>query len=258
MYNEFKEQARQSGMLKNIGFKEIEIQHFGKVASSIYFIYDENTKLYEKHRGFFEKPHYDISSIDASEFPLYSHWSYDRIYRYDLIKQPDILMFMLLYSFDFDLGQKKANYDFYEPKTIHESSLSPSIHSVIACELGYEESALDYFKFATRMDLGNYNQNTSEGIHTTSLSAAWINIVYGFGGFRSDGEYFKLAPIIPSIWESYSFSLVLYNIQLKVKVDKNGVVITAQKDLPADILFYDKLLSVKEGENFYELSQKSV
>ena len=106
------------------------------------------------------------------EFPLYHNWSYDRIYRSDMIKQPDVLMFMFLYSKNFSFESKKINYEYYEPKCIHESSLSPSIHSVFASELQKHEEAFEFFGFATRMDLDNYNRNTKEGLHTTSLAGA--------------------------------------------------------------------------------------
>ncbi len=97
-------------------------------------------------------------------------------------------MFMLLFNHAFTKEQLLANYEFYEPKCIHESSLSPSVHSILAAQLKKKKEAFDFFGFATRMDLDNYNRNTEEGLHTTSIAAAWMNIVYGFGGMRSDDE----------------------------------------------------------------------
>ena len=149
---------------------------------SMYIPYDEDTKLFEQHMGYFHLPELDIAAIPADQFPLYSHWSYERIYRNSMIKQPDVLMFLMLYGSEFTQEQLAANYDFYEPRCIHESSLSPSIHSILACRLGRMQKAEDYFGFATRMDLDDYNRNTCEGLHTTSIAGAWMNIVYGFGG----------------------------------------------------------------------------
>ena len=107
-----------------------------------------------------------MDAIPVEDFPLYHHWSYDRIYRNDMIKQPDVLMFMFLYNQSFSRAEKQRNYDYYEPRCIHESSLSPSVHSIFAAELGRPEEAFDFFRFATRIDLDNYNRNTAEGIHT--------------------------------------------------------------------------------------------
>ena len=114
-------------------------------ADSMYIPYDEDTKLFEQHMGYFHLPELDIAAIPADQFPLYSHWSYERIYRNSMIKQPDVLMLLMLYGSEFTQEQLAANYDFYEPRCIHESSLSPSIHSILACRLGRMQKAEDYF-----------------------------------------------------------------------------------------------------------------
>ena len=122
-------------LLDKCGYSDDLLKRMHEANDKMVILYDEKTKLYEQHDGYYKLPHIDIHSIPVTDFPLYSHWSYDRIYRNDIIKQPDVLMFMFLYPSDFTLEQKKANYEFYEPRCIHESSLSPSIHSIFACEL---------------------------------------------------------------------------------------------------------------------------
>lgn len=180
----------------------------------------DDSGLIEQHDGFFDLPHVKIDEIPVEEFPLYNHWSYDRIYRNDMIKQPDVLMFQFLHNQDFSYQSKKINYEYYEPKTIHESSLSPSVHSILAAELGKKEEAYDFFSFATRMDLDNYNRNTREGLHTTSIAAAWMNIVYGFGGVRTDGDHLLLAPMIPQNWQSYRFNITYQEQLIEVVVSQ--------------------------------------
>lgn len=201
---------------------------------------EEGTGIYEQHEGYFDLPHIDIKSIPVTDFPLYHHWSYDRIYRNDMIKQPDVLMFMFLYNQEFSHQAKKVNYEFYEPRTIHESSLSPSIHSIFASELGRHKEAFDFFGFATRMDLDNYNRNTREGLHTTSIAAAWVNIVYGFGGMRSDGDKPVFNPSIPDAWKSYSFGVNYRGAILTVKVTKDTVVFKTTNGLEAEVKIYGK------------------
>ncbi|HKL86403.1 MAG TPA: glycosyl hydrolase family 65 protein, partial [Treponemataceae bacterium] len=189
-------------------------------------LYDEKTKIYEQHEGFFDLPHLEINSISNKDFPLYHHWSYDRIYRTDMIKQPDVLMFMFLHSKDFSLDEILANYEYYEPRTIHESSLSPSIHSIFASQLQKHEEAFKFFSFATRMDLDNYNRNTGEGLHTTSIAAAWVNIVYGFGGMRSDGEVLSFSPSLPAQWKSYEFRIAYKESHIRVLISATSVEFT--------------------------------
>lgn len=136
-------------------------------------------------------------------------------------------MFQLLYNGDFSNECIKANYEYYEPRCLHESSLSPSVHSILASQLGMEDKAMSFFAFATRLDLDDYNRNTSEGLHTTSIAAAWLNIVYGFGGLRSDKEI-SVAPVLPKEWESYSFSILIHGTPVKFKVCKDKLILTSK------------------------------
>lgn len=209
-------------------------------------LFDEESKLFEQHDGYFDLPHIDLKSIPVTDFPLYAHWSYDRIYRNDLIKQPDVLMFLFLYNQDFSFDVKKINYEFYEPRCIHESSLSPSIHSILASELGKDDEALRFFGFSTRMDLDDYNRNTNEGLHLTSIAAAWVTIVYGFGGLRSEKDILQLKPRLPSIWEKYSFSITYQNAKLKFVVAKQGLEIVNHSKKTVKIKLFDKEYQIKD------------
>ncbi|MBN2390544.1 MAG: family 65 glycosyl hydrolase [Anaerolineae bacterium] len=215
-----------------LGCTAAEMDEWRRMAQEMIIPYDPETKLYEQHEGFFNLPHIDVDAIPVEDFPLYSHWSYDRIYRNDMIKQPDVLMFMFLYNQSFTLEEKRANYEYYEPRCIHESSLSPSVHSILAAELGRHEEAFDFFRFAARIDLDNYNRNTGEGIHTTSIAAAWMNIVYGFGGMRSDGELLSFNPSIPAHWQGYSFEVTYHDSVLRVEVTQKQAIIRVKSGAP--------------------------
>ncbi len=212
-------------------------------------LYDEKTKLFEQHEGYFSLPHIEISQIPVTDFPLYNNWSYDRIYRTDMIKQPDVLMFLFLHSREFSEEIKRVNYEFYEPRTSHESSLSPSIHSILASEIGKPADAFRFFAFATRMDLDNYNRNTAEGLHTTSIAAAWMNIVYGFGGLRSDSapsgesEGLILNPSLPRQWTEYEFRIFYRGAHIRVRVSAGEVALSTD-DLVSEaipLVIYGKL-----------------
>ena len=233
-----------SNVLKKCGVDDSFLKEVKNASEKMVILYDDKTKLFEQHDGFFDLPHIDIHQIPESDFPLYSHWSYDRIYRNDMIKQPDVLMFMFLYNQDFTKEQKKANYEYYEPRCIHESSLSPSIHSIFACELNKINEAENFFNFATRLDLDDYNCNTLEGIHTTSIAAAWMNIVYGFGGLRSDRKILKLNPSILPSWKSYSFKIIYHGSILKIKVTQNEIIIeNSGKEVVIEIYGKKELIS---------------
>lgn len=229
-----------SKLSKKVDLKSAELECWRQMAENMFIPFEDSTGLYEQHDGFFNQPHIEINSIPLSDFPLYNNWSYDRIYRNDIIKQPDVLMFMFLYNQEFPKESKKINYEYYESRCLHESSLSPSIHSIIASELGRYKEAFELFGFATRIDLDNYNRNTHEGLHITSMAAAWMNIVYGFAGMRSDGEILLFNPSIPKDWESYSFKILYRDSILNINVNKEKVSIIAVKGPHTDIKVYGK------------------
>lgn len=201
-------------------------------------------QVLEQHEGYFSLPHLDIHSIPISEFPLYEHWSYDRIYRTDMIKQPDVLMAMFLHPAAFTGEQLRANYEYYEPRCIHESSLSPSVHAILAASLGKHREAERFFGFATRLDLDNYNRNTTEGLHLTSIAAAWVTIVYGFGGLRSDGPLLSLNPFLPESWQGYSFQFNVRGSQLKVQVGKEGTQVHLLSGPPVTLLLHGQEVTI--------------
>jgi len=236
-------------LIEKTNFTDEEEKNLKLCSEKMIIIFDEETNLYEQHEGFFTMPHIDVNKIPVEDFPLYSHWSYDRIYRTDMIKQPDVLMFFFLYRSEFSEKVLRANYEYYEPKTIHESSLSPSVHSVLACDLKKFDEAQKFFGFATRLDLDNYNRNTREGLHTTSIAAAWINIVFGFGGLRSDPdmhEKISIAPVLPSSWQSYSFRFIYKNSLVCVKVSKEEVIVNVAEGEPVNLFVYNKLYTISE------------
>lgn len=134
-----------------------------------------------------------------------------------------------MFNHAFTEEQLRKNYEYYEPKCIHESSLSPSVHSILASQLKKKEAAYSFFQFATRMDLDNYNRNSEEGLHTTSIAAAWMNIVYGFGGLRSDGEMLEFTPTIPDGWKSYTFHVTYHDQVIAVKVEPGRVHMVLQQ-----------------------------
>ncbi len=238
------------------GCTPAELKEWRRMATEMFIPYDAGTGLYEQHEGFFDLPHIDVDAIPVADFPLYHHWSYDRIYRNDMLKQPDVLMFMFLYNGSFSLDEKQANYEYYEPRCIHESSLSPSVHSILASELGRPQEAFDFFRFATRIDLDNYNRNTGEGIHTTSIAAAWMNIVYGFGGMRSDGGMLSFNPTIPEHWSGYSFQVSYRGSLIRLEVSQAGAVIRVVEGQPVVLQVAGQVMEIGQESVIVE-RQKS-
>ena len=235
-----------SKLRNKTGLTDEEIAKWEEIAGNMALPMTDDG-LIEQHDGYFDMPYIDVNKIPVTEFPLYYHWSYDRIYRTSMIKQPDVLMFLYLYNSSFSKKVKRLNYEYYEPRTIHESSLSPAVHSILAAELGKMEEATEFFGYATRLDLDNYNRNTCEGLHTTSIAMAWINIVYGFAGLRSDGELMRFAPRLPARWSRLSFSLTWRGRVISVEMQNELTLFKLQQGQPMELIVYGRQFSLDEG-----------
>jgi maltose phosphorylase len=229
---------------KKVKLRSNEMADWNKKAEKMRIPMNKETGLIEQHDGYFDLPEVDVKNIPESQIPIYKNWAYVRIFRYNMIKQPDVLLLPFFFSTEYPREQKKINYEYYEERCIHESSLSPSIHSILAAELGKKEQAYEFFNYMARLDLDNYNKNTDQGLHVTSMSGAWLNMVYGFGGLRTDGETLIFNPSIPDKWNSFNFKLMYMGTVLSVTVDKKTVEFTISSGSSIEINVYGKNYTV--------------
>jgi len=229
---------------KKVALKDNEPSDWKVKAEKMRIPMDKETGLIEQHDGYFDLPEVDVKNIPESQIPIYKHWAYVRIFRYNMIKQPDVLLLPFFFSTEYPIEQKKVNYEYYESRCIHESSLSPSIHSILAAELGKKEEAYEFFKYMARLDLDNYNKNTDQGLHVTSMSGAWLNMVYGFGGLRTDGDVLIFKPSIPEKWNSFSFKLLYKGALLSVRVDKEKAEFKVLSGSNITVKVYDEQYNV--------------
>jgi maltose phosphorylase len=159
---------------------------------------------------------------------LNQHWSWDRILRSCFIKQADVLQGIYFFQERFDKDTIKRNFDFYEPRTVHESSLSACVHAILAARLGYVDKAYELYLRTTRLDLDDYNKEVAEGCHITSMGGAWLAIVHGFAGMTIKNDKLHFDPVLPKQWQSYAFKIRFRGELVKVMVDRAGVKITRE------------------------------
>jgi maltose phosphorylase len=172
--------------------------------------------------------------------PLNQKWSWDRILRSCFIKQADVLQGIYLFEDDFDIDTIKRNFDFYEPMTVHESSLSPCVHVILASKLGYKDQAYQFYLRTARLDLDDYNNDTEEGCHITSMAGTWMSVVKGFGGMRIREGKLHFAPYLPDQWKSYSFRIEFRGRVLKVKVTKEKTETILEHGEPLEVVMNGK------------------
>ncbi len=236
--------AKLAAIVRKLALKKEEMRDWKRMAEKMRVPQNKKTGVYEQHDGYFDMPHLEVDKIKPEEFPLYHNWAYYKLFRTDMIKQPDAMLILYFYSQDFSDKVKKANFEFYEPRCSHESSLSPGVHSIMAAELGMHDKAYSYWGHAARLDLDDYNNNTNQGLHTTSMAAAWMNVVYGFGGLRTDGKCLSFRPSLPKKWKSFKFSLRYLGRILNVKVDRRTVSLDISGNGAIKIEVFGKAYSI--------------
>jgi maltose phosphorylase len=213
--------------IKQYAFDEVnETARWKDIVAHIYLGQMEHSEIRIQHDGFLDKELAPASALPEAQRPINQHWSWDRILRSCYIKQADVLQGMYFFDEDFDKEVIRANFDFYEPMTVHESSLSPCVHSILASQLGLHEKAYEMYMRTSRLDLDDYNHEAHEGLHITSMAGTWMSIVQGFGGMRVKDGQLTFHPILPAQWKAYSFNVLFRGSVVKVSVDQSGHEVT--------------------------------
>lgn len=195
-----------------------EISSMQKVVDNMFFPYSEKHGVYLQQDGFLDKELITVADLDKSQRPINQKWSWDRILRSPYIKQADTLQGFYFFEDHFTKEQLEKHFDFYEPFTVHESSLSPCVHAIQAATLGRMEQAYTFYLRTSRLDLDDYNKEVHEGLHITSMAGTWMSIVEGFGGMRVKENQLHFSPKIPKEWTGYSFKINFRNNIIKVSV----------------------------------------
>jgi len=224
-----------------------EIINWQEVADNMYFPYSEEHQVYLQQDSFLDKELITVSDLPKSQRPINQKWSWDRILRSPYIKQADVLQGIYFFEEDFTEEELKRHFDFYEPFTVHESSLSPCVHSIQAAKLGRMEQAYEFYLQTSRLDLDDYNHEVHEGLHITSMAGTWMSVVEGFGGMRIRDNMLSFSPKIPKQWEGYSFKINFRNKILKVNVSQNETNFELEGANDLQILVNGKTVKIKSN-----------
>ncbi len=227
-----------------LGLSAGELEKWRDMIDKMYYPYVEDLEVFEQQDGYMDKELKTVAEIPEEDLPLHQNWSWDRILRSCYVKQADVLQGLYFLSDCYDLATKKLNFDFYEPRTVHESSLSPCVYSIIAAEIGYQEKAYELYLRTARLDLENVNKDTEDGLHITSMAGTWMSIVHGFAGMKlkriagekKEGRILSLEPFIPEKWKSYSFKINYRGRILNIKVTSTGTRVNREQGEPLKIL----------------------
>ncbi|MEQ8573508.1 MAG: glycosyl hydrolase family 65 protein, partial [Fulvivirga sp.] len=233
--------AKLAALLDKIKFDvDKETKKWQHIVDEMYFGFDAERGIFLQQDGFLDKELIQTKDLPASERPINQKWSWDRILRSCFIKQADTLQGIYLFEDEFDLDTIERNFDFYEPMTVHESSLSPCVHAILASKLGRKEKAYEMYIRTARLDLDDYNNDTEDGCHTTSMAGTWMAFAKGFAGMRVRDERLYFNPYLPDQWEGYAFSIKFRERNLTIKATKEHVIITNDSSEALNIFIFDK------------------
>ncbi|MDO1501595.1 glycoside hydrolase family 65 protein [Winogradskyella maritima] len=225
-----------------------ELADWKNVADAMYFPYHEGLNIYLQQDGFLDKELITVADLPEDQRPINQKWSWDRILRSPYIKQADTLQGFYFFEDHFSTEELERHFDFYEPFTVHESSLSPCVHSIQASKLNRMEQAYTFYLRTSRLDLDDYNHEVHEGLHITSMAGTWMSIVEGFGGMRIKNDQLTFEPRIPKNWDAYSFKVNFRNQIVNVKVNQQKTVFELEGDADLTIKVNDKDITISPDE----------
>ncbi len=223
--------------------EQAETAKWLEIDRNMYLGEDRELGIFLQQDGYLDKEQVLVKDLDPAERPINQKWSWDRILRSCFIKQADVLQGLYLFRDRFDEGTLRRNFDFYEARTVHESSLSPCVHTILAAQLGLMDKAYELYLRTARLDLDDYNREVEEGCHVTSMAGSWLAVVEGFGGMRIVDGVLSLEPRLPEAWQRLAFRIDYRGRVLSVEATHDRAIVSCEGE-PVEILLCGERLKV--------------
>ncbi|PWS35023.1 family 65 glycosyl hydrolase [Falsiroseomonas bella] len=205
-------------LVRRTGLEDVEPAGWREAAERMYLPWDERLRIHPQDDSFLDKEPWDFAGTPEDHYPLLLHYHPLNLYRAQVIKQADTVLAMFLLGDHFTPEEKKRNFDYYDPITTHDSSLSVCVQAIVAAEVGYMAKAMEYFRFAAEMDLSDVGGNMRHGAHVASIGGTWMALVQGFGGLRDHGGRISFDPRLPREWRALRFPLAIRGCRLRVEL----------------------------------------
>ncbi len=239
---------RWTDLVDRLELSEDELVEWRRNADDMLIPFDEELGITKQDASFLTKKPFPFEQVPDDKCPLLLHFHPLVIYRYQVLKQADVVMAMFLLPDDFSGDLRKANFDYYDPLTTGDSSLSACVQSIVAAKVGYSELAMKYFRRALWMDLGDLHGNTTDGVHVASAGGVWMAIVYGFAGMSHNGHGVRFDPRLPEEWDSVGFKVRIHGETLHVTLTHETLILNTDKET----------LTAELGEDEYEIGPDPV
>jgi len=235
-------------IFSNNNFSLEETNQWKDIIEKMHYPKSESLGIFLQQDNFLDKDQTVVAELDEKHLPLNQNWSWDRILRSVYIKQADVLQGLYFFEDQFDLETIKRNFEYYEPRTVHESSLSPCVHVILANLLKMDEKAYEMYLRTSRLDLDDYNNDTEDGLHITSMAGTWMSIVQGFGGMRIKEDKIYFDPRLPKNWDNLSFRIKFRNSLLSIKISQSEIELSNDSQQDIQIQIADQLINLTTNE----------
>ncbi len=234
--------------MKKFNLTAEEISDWDRAAERMRIPYDPGMSLYAQDDAFLNRPVWDFDGVPEDKYPLLLNFHPLTIYRYQVIKQADVVMALFLQGNHFSLSDKKRNFDYYERLTTGDSSLSACIQGIIGMELGYLDLGFKYFKQTVLIDINDLNGNVRDGVHTAAMAGSWMMVVYGFAGMRDFGDILSFSPRLPPSLKRITFKIIYTSSVLLVEISSGEVAYTLLHGHKLNIFNYYNKVQLVSGK----------
>ena len=222
-------------LVARLDLDDDEIDEWADCSAGMYIPYDEGLQVHPQDQHFLEREVWDLAATPDSKRPLLLHYHPLVIYRFQVLKQADVVAALFLQGQMFTQEQKRADFEYYDPLTTGDSTLSSVVQSIVAAEVGYRDLALEYFHAGLFVDLADLHGNAADGVHVASTGGVWNALVYGFGGMRDHNGTLTFDPRLPVDWPRLTFRLQARGSRLLVEVDHERISFTLRDGDPAEV-----------------------
>lgn len=206
-----------------LGVDQSDLDTWRLIADGMYIPYDKVLQVHPANDGFTMYREWDFS--DAAAYPVQEHAHYAKIYRRQVVKQADLVLALWWYAESFAEDQIARNLEYYEQRTVRDSSLSAAVQSVVCARAGHLDLALAYLRESALADLHDVHSDSGKGVHLAALAGAWLALVSGFGGVKMDDDQLRLAPRLPASLNRITFRLNWRGRRIAVEITPSATSI---------------------------------
>jgi len=235
-------------MVDRLGLEPGESEGWERAAEAMHIPFSPDLGIHPQDHVFLEREIWDLENTPDDKRPLLLHFHPLVIYRYQVLKQADVVLALFLQGNHFSDEDKLADFEYYDPLTTGDSTLSAVVQAILAAEVGYQDLALEYFRQSIFVDLADLHHNAADGVHVASAGGVWTALVSGFGGMRDHFGELSFDPRLPADWPELSFVLHWHGTRLQITITSDELRVGARDGDPVGFSVRGTGYVVGEGE----------